>query len=325
MMSVPFSTPMNAARPTDGLLPAGQTLALLALIGQSANGCTEERALADLAAIASASVSRARNTIALLSRFGLITFGDQSRMTVGGPVQDLTWTIASATTKLLAKKIEEVGPRCLQVRGSEGLWVDSRLLPGWEDGLPLWLLEFDVAVRANARDRYWRIAPPHVDLLLEAARAANRESVRRSMTPSQLQAILEAQARNGLEAELWVLAYEQRRLTDHILRDQVRRVSEENVAAGYDIASFSAPTVLHHDLHIEVKSYAGAKRFFWTRNEIDVAEALGENYALYLVDRLRIAQPDYAPEIIPGPYAALFLSRPAHWEISPTTFECVSN
>jgi hypothetical protein len=172
-------------------------------------------------------------------------------------------------------------------------------------------------------ERYWRIISHHSDVFLRAARAANRETVQRSMTPAQLDAMLAAQARHGAEAELWVLAYEKRRLATHPLLDQVRRVSEENVAAGYDIASFSGPTVLHHDMHVEVKSFAEEKRFFWSRNEIDVAAALGETYALYLVDRRRLADANYEPEIILGPYTALFLSTPSGWEISPTTFECV--
>ncbi|WP_426046095.1 DUF3883 domain-containing protein [Brevundimonas sp. TWP3-1-2b1] len=313
---------MNAARPADGLLPARLTLALLALIGLRAEGCTEERALADLTAVASASRSRARNTIALLSRFGLLKAADQTRITVGVAERHFQSSIASATAALLADRIEVVGPRCLQARGDDGIWLDSRLLPGSEDGLLLWLLEFNVASRSSAKERYWRVTPSHSDVFLRAARAANQQAVRRPMTPAQLEAALAAQAEHGLEAELWVLAHERRRLKDHLLFDQVRRVSEENVSAGYDIASFSGSTVLHHDLHIEVKSFAGEKRFFWTRNEINVAAALGEAYALYLVDRRRMAEADYRPEIIPGPYSALFLSSPPSWDVSPTTYEC---
>jgi hypothetical protein len=145
------------------------------------------------------------------------------------------------------------------------------------------------------------------------------------MTPAQLEAALAAQADHGLEAELWVLDYERRRLPAHPLRDQIRRVSEENVAAGYDIASFSAPSVLHHDTHIEVKSYEGRKRFFWSRNEIETAEALAEAYVLYLVDRAQLGRSGYVPEVIRGPYSGLFLSAESGWSISPTTFECVAD
>ena len=70
--------------------------------------------------------------------------------------------------------------------------------------------------------------------------------------------------------------------------------------------SFSGPNTLHHDLFIEVKSYEGPKRFFWTRNEIATSEDLGESYSLYLIDRSQMHLDEYEPQIIPGPYAALF-------------------
>jgi hypothetical protein len=261
----------------------------------------------------------------LLLRFGLLKSVDRTLTVVDIPEETFFSSVASATAELLAEQIEVIGPRCLQARGEDGVWLDSRLMPGWEYGLPLWLLEFEVATRLSIKQRYWRITPHHNDIFLRAARAANREAVRHPITLAQLEAKLAAQAEHGLEAELWVLAYEQRRLAAHPLLDQVRRVSEENVAAGYDIASFSGETVLHHDLHIEVKSFGNVKRFFWTRNEIDIAATIGESYALYLVDRRRLAEADYLPEIIPGPYTALFLSKPPGWEISPTTFECVAS
>ncbi|MER8942882.1 DUF3883 domain-containing protein [Mesorhizobium sp. M0915] len=297
---------------------------MLALFGQRVDGCSEERAIADFTAVASASRSRTRNTIALLSRFGLLKATDGTRMTAVVPEVEFHSSIASAVAASLAERIEVVGPRCLQSHGEDGLWLDSRLVPGSEDGLPLWLLEFEIATRPSAKERYWRITPLHADVFLRAARTSNQDTVRRPMTAAQLEATLLAQAEHGLAAELWVLAYERRRLATHPLLDQVRRVSEENVAAGYDIASFSRRAVLHHDLHIEVKSFAGEKRFFWTRNEIDVAAALGEAYALYLVDRRRLTEVDYEPEIIFGPYTALVLSKPPGWEISPTTFECIA-
>lgn len=97
------------------------------------------------------------------------------------------------------------------------------------------------------------------------------------------------------------------------------------MAAGYDIASFSSLSTLHHDLFIEVKSFAGAKRFFWTRNEIEIAEEFGEQYALYLVDIGNMREPSYKPQIILGPHSALFLSTASGWSVSPTTYECIAD
>lgn len=318
--------PMNVARRADGLLSARQTLALLEVVGQRAAGCVEEQALRDLAAIEHASRSRASNTIALLTEIGALERdGPSVRLANNRSLEEWSSHIGDLTASLMVRRIETDGPRCLQARGEDGLWLDSMLLPGTEDGLPLWLVEFGVAVRAGSRERFWKVAPRHQPDFLAAARAANRTHTKRPMTPAQLQTALAAQADRGLEAELWVVEYERRRLSTHPLRDQIRRVSEENVAAGYDIVSFSAPTVLHHDTHIEVKSFDGEKRFFWSRNEIETAKALAEAYVLYLVDRGRLGQKNYAPEIIRGPYSALFLSIDSGWSISPTTFECVAD
>src|SRR3546814_14162389 len=89
------------------------------------------------------------------------------------------------------------------------------------------------------------------------------------------------------------------------------------------IISFSTPSAIVHDHFIEVKSFSGRRRFFWTRNEMETASRLGEAYHLCIVDRDRIYHSDYSPEIISGPYAALIETDDNGWLISPTTFECV--
>ena len=65
----------------------------------------------------------------------------------------------------------------------------------------------------------------------------------------------------------------------------VTRVSDWDVAAGYDIKSFSGHSkTKRHDKFIEVKGSAGAQvRFFWSRNEIEKAKSLRKNYWLYFL------------------------------------------
>src|SRR3546814_10445077 len=94
-----------------------------------------------------------------------------------------------------------------------------------------------------------------------------------------------------------MLGREQRRLATHPLVEQVTRVSIENAGAGFDIISFSTPSAIVHDHFIEVKSFSGRRRFFWTRNEMETARRLGEAYHLCIVDRDRIYPSDYSPEI----------------------------
>lgn len=317
---------MSIARPADGLLPAGHALALLSVLAVTPNGSTERRALADFSALRPAPRSRALNTISVLAAFGLIERdGDLLRVRSDLPPDAWGSQIAISVAELVAERVRERGARCLQSRGAGELWLDSMLLPGPHDGIPLWLIEFGVVSRAGMRDRFWRVGDQHAHRFLTAARSANRTHLPPPLSQAQLEEKLALQSRLGLEAELWVLDYEQRRLRTHPLVDQVRRVSEENVAAGYDIASFSSPHVLHHDLFVEVKSYAGQRTFFWSRNEIDTAAELGEAYALYLVDRARLDQSDYQPEVIRGPHAALFLTEAPGWEINPTTYQVVAH
>ena len=111
--------------------------------------------------------------------------------------------------------------------------------------------------------------------------------------------------RRGREAEEFVVAYERRQRSGHPDCDQIRRVSVENVEAGYDVASYASDESAELDKFIEVKSYLGAKRIYWSRNEQKVAEKLGTAYFLYLVDSDRIQEPGYEPEIIANPHQTL--------------------
>jgi len=317
---------MNVARRADGLLSAKDTAALLELLQAHPDGRSEKLIIADLAALLPVSWSRSHNTITLLREHGVLAETD-GRLGVKNPiVGPRGWfePLARLVAEDLASRIAKGSVNCLQSKSAkDGLWLDSMLLPGSAEGLPFWVIDFAVATRDSTRSRFWRITESYEALFLEGARESNRQRVRRTMSAAELDAKLDDDARHGREAEEWVVEFERRRLSGHPLIDQVRRVSDENVAAGYDIVSFSEPSILHHDLFIEVKSYHGSKRFFWSRTEIASAEVLGEDYSLYLVDRGQADQPGYKPQIIRGPYSALLQSQSSGWSVSPTTFECV--
>src|SRR3546814_12833592 len=69
---------MNAARPSDGLLPAGSTIAMVELLARRPDGTSVEHLLKDLAATNSISWSRARNTVAQLISYGLFETAGKS-------------------------------------------------------------------------------------------------------------------------------------------------------------------------------------------------------------------------------------------------------
>ena len=65
----------------------------------------------------------------------------------------------------------------------------------------------------------------------------------------------------------------------------VTRVSQLDVTAGYDIASFDGdrPTIMHNRF-IEVKASRQHRiRFFWSANEYEKAKVLGDQYWIYFL------------------------------------------
>ena len=314
--------PMNDARPADGLLSAAQTIALLEILGQSGAGVTEYQAARDLNARRAASFVRTRNSIAMLETIGIV--GRSKGRIFSYIASEASWrsSIAEWVARTTAARMSDGGAHALQVYG-DAIVLDPMRLPGPVDGLRLWLIEFGVASRSGSASRHWVIAKNFECHFLEAARFWNL-GTRRRMSQAALENRLADQAENGEEAEEWLLRRERGRLASHPLIDQVVRVSIEDVGAGFDIISFSTPAAVVHDHFLEVKSFSGRRRFFWSRNEIDAARRLGEAYQLCLVDRDHMWDEGYIPEMINGPYAALIETADNGWSISPTSFECVA-
>ena len=313
---------MNAARPADGLLSAAQTIALLKILGQSGARVTEDQAARDMSARRAASFVRTLNSIAMLEVIGIV--GRSKGRVFSYISSEASWrsSIADWVARTIAARMSDSGAHALQFYG-DAIVLDPMRLPGPVDGLRLWLIEFGVATRSGSASRRWVIAKDFERHFLGAARAWNL-GTRRRMSQALLEKRLADQAVKGEEAEEWLLRRERARLASHPLIDQVVRLSIEDVGAGFDIISFSTPTAVVHDHFLEVKSFSGRRRFFWSRNEIEAARRLGEAYQLCLIDRERMWDEGYIPEMISGPYAALIETADNGWSISPTTFECVA-
>lgn len=143
--------------------------------------------------------------------------------------------------------------------------------------------------------------------------------LRRVTSLDDLRNILAAQQVAGERAEVFVLEFEKRRLHEHPLVERIKVISQLDVSAGYDLVSFESPTSEMIDRFIEVKSYKGQMRFFWSRNEVEVAKRLGDKYYIYLVDSNRITSADYSPEIICNPAEHLFKSE--SWVVEPQSWQ----
>jgi len=121
------------------------------------------------------------------------------------------------------------------------------------------------------------------------------------MSEDELDRALQANMKLAEQAEEAVLEYERERLGSmgcHAEASLVRRVSQLNVNAGYDIESFDGDKPLFdYDRFIEVKSSYGSElRFFWSENERRVAEKKGDKYWIYFIGGLSSKQ---AREITP--------------------------
>lgn len=139
---------------------------------------------------------------------------------------------------------------------------------------------------------------------------------RKKFTLEQLLKQQEDQSRRGLEAEEFVLGLEKKRLPE--LAQKIKRISDFDVAAGYDIVSYENNGSEQYDRFIEVKCYMGSPHFFWSENESDVARIKADKYILCLVDYLRMGEPGYQPEFIRNPYEAIFDSD--EWLVNASSY-----
>ena len=118
---------------------------------------------------------------------------------------------------------------------------------------------------------------------------------------------LEANELAGAKAEEFVITFEEKRLLPS-QSSKICHVSEIDVSAGYDIASFEDVNSVEYDNFIEVKAISSQGDFYWSKNEYETAQLLGRRYKLYLVDLSKIGDPSYAPEIIVDPAQEVMLS-----------------
>lgn len=105
----------------------------------------------------------------------------------------------------------------------------------------------------------------------------------------------------GLAAEKFVLEFE----TQRFLGKKIEHTSLTDVGAGFDIKSYLGKESEGFDKFIEVKSYSEFNKFYWTKNEMEVASLLGDNYFLYLVKNTL----DSDPIEIKNPYKKIYLNE----------------
>lgn len=139
---------------------------------------------------------------------------------------------------------------------------------------------------------------------------------RRKFTLEQLRKQQEEQSKRGLEAEEFALKLEKLRLPSKAMK--IKRISDFDVSAGYDIVSYDNEDSSQYDRFIEVKCFIGSPHFFWSENESDVAHIKGQKYILCLVDYEKMNIPGYIPDYIENPYEVIFDNE--QWMVTPSSY-----
>ena len=127
---------------------------------------------------------------------------------------------------------------------------------------------------------------------------------RKKFTLEQLLKQQEEQNKRGMEAEEFVLKLERNRIPGK--SHKIKRISDFDVAAGYDIVSYASESSDKYDRFLEVKCYLGKPYFYWSENECDIAKQKGDKYVLCLVEYTRIGESGYQPQYIQDPYNVIF-------------------
>lgn len=152
----------------------------------------------------------------------------------------------------------------------------------------------------------------------ESLFAKVQKTTKRKMSLEALKKQMEQQELQGEAAEVYALEYEVLRLADSLLAQRVKRISEIDVSAGYDIVSFENELSSEYDRFIEVKSYVGQPHFYWSKNEVEVAMLYGDKYFIYMVSAEKAGKPGYSPTVIRNPAKSIIESD--SWLMQPTSF-----
>lgn len=111
---------------------------------------------------------------------------------------------------------------------------------------------------------------------------------RRGISEESLEQALQVNRKIGAQAEQAVVEFERKRLRAlgrDAEADLVRKISELDTGAGYDVESFDGDKPLFdYDRFIEVKaSQESELRFYWSANQLRVAREKGDMYWIYFI------------------------------------------
>lgn len=240
------------------------------------------------------------------------------------------FVIPTDLINLLAEKdryetINEVVKLCFSKMIEDGIFDQNTLVFDTENGhlsikrsaFPLSyaaVRNFLILVGALQREKNGEIG---IADYYEDAFAKDLKGRKKKLTLEQLLKQREEQSKQGLEAEEFVLELERNRLPRKA--HKIKRISDFDVSAGYDIVSYNSESSDKYDRFVEVKCYLGRPHFYWSENECDTAKQKGDKYVLCLVDYTRIGEQGYHPQYIQNPYYVIFSDN--NWLVNTSLYK----
>ena len=198
----------------------------------------------------------------------------------------------------------------------ELIYLSSDQSRSSESSVRNFLIEIGV-VKHVMETRNYVLMPEFASLFASAKDDANYTS------PKLLEKIVEARNDIGFQAEELIVEYERVRIGASYA-EKVDHVSLRNCAAGYDIHSFS----IEHNNNvfprfIEVKAVSPTTfQFYWSKNEVAVAQALSHYYYLYLLPCKHNGKFDMdGLMIISDPYNTV-LTKDSEWIVESDALIC---
>ena len=123
-----------------------------------------------------------------------------------------------------------------------------------------------------------------IPLTTDQTVATSSVPIKSGLSEEDFRKLQERKFEIGQLGEKYIVKYERQNLIKagrNDLADKVRRISVEDIGAGYDILSFD---INGESKYIEVKTTTGTgSTFELTANELHAAEKLGQQYWLYFV------------------------------------------
>ena len=184
--------------------------------------------------------------------------------------------------------------------------INNQFLPLNFSPLRNLMVNFNLFEKDDILYNFYKVNDNLVDFFRSNVLSLVDESRIKDNPQNNIRASLDVKEKLGRAAEEFVVSFEKKRIKKHSSSNNIRMISDEDCGAGYDILSYQTELSIFLDKYIEVKSYSRDLNFYWSINEVKVAEKEKNNYFLYLVNRDEMGNKNYSPIMIQNPYESVF-------------------